>query len=451
VTGLFTDTIAAVATAPGVGAIAVVRISGPQALEIASRLSGRPQDRFIPRRATLAPVFSSDGGVADEALYTYFAAPASYTGEDVIEISCHGGIATVREVLRAVLGAGARAAGPGEFTRRAFLNGRMDLAQAEAVNQLIRARTRTQLAAARQMLAGALSRRLEDAWDRLTAIAAAIEASIDFPEDVDEPDRAELAAALDSLVRSLGESLELARRGRLLSQGIRLAIVGRPNVGKSSLLNLLAGRPRAIVSDIPGTTRDFLEETVEIGGLPVVAIDTAGIRETEDPLEREGTRRALEALDQADVGLVVLDATQGVGPGDLEVLRAAGERAVAVWNKMDLVPVVPDAGGAPGDAVAISALTGEGLEDLQRAILCRLGAGAGYFEEALSASAHQVQLLEEACEALRGAVSSVRSARAIDLAAVEIQRARSRVAGLLGKDVTESLLDAIFGAFCIGK
>lgn len=450
-TGVFTDSIAAVATAPGVGAIAVVRISGPQALQIAARLSGRPAGRFTPRRATLAPVLSAAGERVDEALYTYFAAPASYTGEDVVEISCHGGIATVREVLQAALSAGARSAGPGEFTRRAFLNGKLDLAQAEAVNQLIRARTRTQLIAARHTLSGALSRRLEEIWEHLTAISAAIEASIDFPEDVDEPDRTELAAALDRLYQSVEQVLELARRGRLLSQGVRLAIVGRPNVGKSSLLNLLAGRPRAIVSDIPGTTRDFLEETVEIGGLPVLAIDTAGIRETGDPVEQEGTRRALEALEHADIGLVVLDATQGVAQGDLEVLQAAGERAVAVWNKMDLVAVVPDAGELTAHAVSISALTGQGLEDLQQAILSRLRAGAGYFEEALSASAHQVSLLEQAGQALAGAVASVQSPHALDLAAVQIQTARSRIGALLGKDVTESLLDAIFGAFCIGK
>ncbi len=414
-------------------------------------MSGRPPERFVPRRATLAPVLSPAGETVDEGLYTFFAAPASYTGEDVVEVSCHGGIATVREVLQSALSAGARAAGPGEFTRRAFLNGRMDLAQAEAVNQLIRARTRTQLLAARHTLSGALSRRLEEAWDGLTAVAAAIEASIDFPEDVDEPDRSEVAQTLERLQASLKTALELARRGRLLSQGVRLAIVGRPNVGKSSLLNLLAGRPRAIVSDIPGTTRDFLEEMVEIAGLPVIAVDTAGIRETGDPVEREGTLRALEALEQADVGLVVLDATRGIEPGDAEVLRAAGERAVPVWNKMDLVAVVPDAGRLFERPVAVSALTGDGLEDLQKAILERLGAGAGYFEEALSASAHQVSLLEQALEALAGAEQSVRSVYALDLAAVQIQTARSRIGDLLGKDVTESLLDAIFGAFCIGK
>ncbi len=448
------DTIAAVATAHGLGAIAVLRVSGPGARDIAQRLAGKRRLRLQPRTAELVRMKDSGGHEVDQALLTFFPSPRSFTGEDVLEISCHGGYATVRAALAAVLQTGARPAEPGEFTRRAFLNGKMDLAQAEAVNQLIRARTGVQLTAARQTLDGALSRRIHQAAAALTEVAAALEASIDFPEDVDEPDRAQTATALDNAAEAIRSTMELAQRGQMLSAGIRMAIVGRPNVGKSSLLNLLSGRPRAIVSNIPGTTRDFLEETVAIGGLPIVAVDTAGIRETDDPVEREGALRAREALQQADVGLIVLDASAGLTHADAEVLSQGGDKAVAVWNKTDLAP-----GGAaaaervPPDTpqVRVCALTGDGLAELEQAVLGRLGAGAGFFDEALAASERQVAALREALEAVQQAAGAVRSPMALDLAAVQIQAARRRLGEITGENVTETLIDAIFSSFCIGK
>lgn len=452
----YSDTIAAVATPPGTGAIAVLRVSGPSAIDIACRLSGTGADAFVPRRTLLRPVLDSRGTRVDQALYCFHAAPRSFTGEDLLELSCHGGLAAVRAVFRAVLDAGARPAEPGEFTRRAFVNGKMDLAQAEALNQFIRARTETQMIAAKQTMDGALSRRVRESWESLTRIAAAIEASIDFPEDVDEPDREQVAQDLRSTAGQIESALELAGRGRLLSEGVRVAIVGCPNVGKSSLLNLLANRARAIVSEIPGTTRDFLEETIEIGGLPVVAIDTAGLRDTQDPVEREGTRRAQEALRQADAALLVMDAREEVSQADTEVIETARGRVVAVWNKMDLLRGAKPPGDRSADLdgiprVRISALTGDGLGDLEQAVLGRLGAGAGFFEEALAASERQVTALGQALEATREAAESALEPLALDLSAVHLQAARARLAEITGGNVTESLLDTIFSSFCIGK
>lgn len=298
-----------------------------------------------------------------------------------------------------------------------------------------------------------MSRRLSDVRSALYEVSAAIEASIDFPEDVDEPDRGDLAERLDALAGNLGRTLELARRGQLLATGIRMAIVGRPNVGKSSLLNLLAGRPRAIVSETPGTTRDFLEETVQVGGVPITAIDTAGIRQTDDPVELEGTRRAVEALSQADIGLVVLDASNGLTDADEEVLELANSKAVAVWNKMDLVREAPDdmVRFPETRTVRMSALEGTGLSELEDAVLAGIGAGAGYFEESISASERQVRALREALECVGGAADSCRAACALDLAAVQLQSARIRLGEITGEDVTEALLDSIFGTFCLGK
>ncbi len=447
------DTIAALATAPGMGAVAIVRISGPLCLQIAESVGRLTPETLKPRSARLAGVRSRDGDEVDRALYTFYPQPASFTGEDCLEISCHGGYAAVQAVLAAVMSAGARPAEPGEFTRRAFVNGKMDLAQAEAVNQLIRARTQTQRAAAKHTLDGALSHRVRGCSEVITRIAATLEASIDFPEDVDEPDRAVLAAELSAAIESLERTVELASRGRMLSAGIRMAIVGRPNVGKSSLLNLLATRPRAIVSDIPGTTRDFLEETVEIGGLCVLAIDTAGIRDTADIVEQEGVKRALETLEQADIGLIVLDASEGLRQVDIEVLDKAGDRAVAVWNKTDIVRASPDDPRIPPSVpcVRMCALSGEGLPELEVAVISRLGAGSGFFDEALAATQRQVAALERAREHLRVAEEAVRSPYALDLAAIQIQTARGALAEITGENVVDSLIDTIFSTFCIGK
>lgn len=450
------DTIAAVATPPGTGAIAVLRVSGPSAIDIACRLSGAGADAFAPRRTLLRPVLDGRGGQVDEAIYCFYAAPRTFTGEDLLEISCHGGLAAVRAVFRAVLDAGARPADPGEFTRRAFVNGKMDLAQAEALNQFIRARTETQMIAAKHTMDGALSRRVRESWEELTRIAAAVEASIDFPEDVDEPDREQVAADLGRAAGQIESALKLAVRGRLLSEGVRVAIVGRPNVGKSSLLNLLANRARAIVSEIPGTTRDFLEETIEMGGLPVVAIDTAGLRDTQDPVEREGTRRAMDTLRQADVVVLVMDARECVSDADCEALESARGRVVAVWNKMDLLDGAAPAGDSAAELegtprVRISAMTGDGLGDLEQAVLQRLGAGAGFFEEALAASERQVMALRQALEAAGAAAETALEPLALDLSAVHMQAARARLAEITGDSVTESLLDTIFSSFCIGK
>lgn len=449
-----TDTIAAVATAPGPGAVALVRVSGPGCRILLENLTRKPVPQ--PRSACLRRVYNSKGEEVDQGIVTYYQSPASYTGEDCAEISCHGGMASTRAVYRAVLQAGARPAQPGEFTRRAFLNGKMDLAQAEAVNQLILARTQMQQQAAVQALEGAMAKRISGALSTLTSAVTALEASIDFPEDVEDPDCLQLAGSLARLRDDLLDILKLAERGQMLQAGIRLAIVGRPNAGKSSILNLLAGRPRAIVSEIPGTTRDYLEETVEIAGLPVLAVDTAGIRQTGDPVEREGTRRAREALQQADVALIVLDSTEGVSPEDIEIAEIAREKAVVVWNKTDLIPLENSESLIfPGWdikwQVRLSAVTGHGLDALVSALSGRLGTGAGFFEEAIAATARQVSLLSEAAHLVGQALDNLSQGTALDLTAVSVQAARARLGEITGENITESLIDSIFGNFCIGK
>lgn len=448
------DTIAAIATATGQGAVALVRVSGPDCRSVLANLTGKPLPE--PRKATLRRLYNLDGEEVDQGIVTFYAGPASYTGEDCVEVSCHGGIASTRAVYQAVLQAGSRPAQPGEFTRRAFVNGKMDMAQAEAVNLLILARTRMQQQAAVQALEGAMARRISGALASLTAAVTALEASIDFPEDVEDPDCLQLAGSLARVRDDILDILRLAERGQMLQSGIRLAIVGRPNAGKSSILNLLAGRPRAIVSDIPGTTRDYLEETVEIGGLPVLAVDTAGIRKTDDPIEQEGARRAVEALDRADLALVVIDSTKGAAPEDIEIAESAREKCVIVWNKTDLIPLEDiDTLSFPGWnakwQIRLSAATGQGLDGLLKALSERLGTGAGFFEEAIAATSRQVGLLSEAGHLVAQALENLEQSAALDLTAVSVQAARARLGEITGENITESLIDSIFGNFCIGK
>ena len=336
------DTIAAIATPPGEGAVALLRVSGPEAVAIAARACHRPAGRTLAgteaRRAYRATVRDVDGATLDEVLVTRFVSPASYTGEDVVEISGHGGPLVARRILEAIVSAGARVAGPGEFTQRAFLNGKLDLTQAEAVMDLIRAHSDLALRAANEQLAGGLGRRIESLRENLLNLVAHIEAYIDFPdEDITPETGAALLARLDDARAQVAALLDTARPGRILREGLRTAIVGEPNVGKSSLLNALAGRDRAIVSALPGTTRDTIEEFVSVRGLALRLIDTAGLRESADPVEREGIERARRELAGADLVLQVVDASQP--PESTAPLPAAADAEqvrFVVVNKIDL-------------------------------------------------------------------------------------------------------------------
>jgi len=457
------DTIAAIATPIGTGAIGVIRISGPSALDVAARL-------FVPDPRELAPNTARHGrlvrplssgcrsgaGDLDDALITVFRAPRSYTGEDVVEISCHGGLATVKSALQAALDAGARLANPGEFTQRAFLNGKMDLAQAEAVNDLIRARTDAARRIALSQLEGDLSARVSQINARVLGVIAAVEAAIDFPEDVPEPEQAWLEDEIGEAKRGIEALLATFGSGRIYREGMRVVIAGRVNVGKSSLLNALLRHARAIVTPIPGTTRDLIEESLEIEGIPIVAIDTAGLRATDDPVESIGVELTRRSIESADVILLVIDATQGLHDEDRAMLAELANRPVVlVSNKSDLAAPSPQPSppgeGAGVPTVHVSALTGQGIEELEAGIAEIAGEIAQGSEGAMVSNIRHQQALQSASDSLAHALETLERAEPIDLLSGDLSAARSSLGLVTGETASEDLLDRIFSEFCIGK
>jgi tRNA modification GTPase len=455
---MFDDTIAAIATPLGEGGLAVIRLSGARAMEIADQCFRPAGQGPVPSKAeTHALLYGHvvwDGRNVDEVLLAVMRAPRTYTREDVVEISCHGGLLPARAVLDTVLACGARVALPGEFTQRAFLNGRLDLAQAEAVADLIHARTDLALRAASEQLAGKLSRRINELRDNLVGVLAHIEAHIDFPdEDIAPNTRDQLLARLDRGVAFMDELLSTATEGRLLRHGVRAAIIGRPNVGKSSLLNQLLGHDRAIVSQTSGTTRDTIEETANIRGVPVVFIDTAGLRETQDDIEQEGVRRSREALDRAEILLHVLDRSESLTPLDEDYLgEFASKPRVLILNKSDLPGKLKLPANAGGCAVDVSCLTGDGVEPLKDAIKELVWDGQVRAEmlEVMINSRHQ-DALNRARESAVRTADALRSNQPLDLVAVDLHAAVNAAGEVVGKTTTEDLLDSIFSQFCIGK
>ena len=464
------DTIVALATPPGRGGLAVVRLSGPQAAPIAERLiAGAP--RLEPRRATLVRVVIRDGGaspdVVDEAIVTRFEGPASYTGEDVVEFSVHGSPVVVAEVVGAAVAAGARHARAGEFTLRAFLNGRLDLTRAEAVRDLVEATTPAQAKMALDQLQGTLAERIGEIEGLLFDLTAKLEASGDFPDQgyhfiSPEETLAAVRAARGRMEALLAES----RRGRLLREGITVAIAGRPNVGKSTLFNRLAGVERAIVTAVPGTTRDLITEAVMLSGVRMTLVDTAGVRSTADPVEREGVLRAEKAIAAGDVVVVVVDGSAPLTDADRDLLEATTARArVVVANKSDLAaagghaPVVPGGSETPAapvasrGMVAVSAKSGEGIDDLVRAI-ARVGGVAGGGELPHISNARQTRLLGRSTEALIRLEDKLSYGGLIvaeELVLADVREALDYLQEVTGRRTTDELLDAIFSGFCIGK
>lgn len=451
--------IAAVATPPGMGAIAVVRLSGEGAGRVAGRIfSGRWRAEEAPaRRAVLGRIVDGAGRVVDEVLLTRFAAPASFTGEEVVEISCHGGPVVAGEILRLALEAGARLAEPGEFTLRAFLNGKLDLAQAEAVMDIISAKTPLALRAANEQLRGRLGEELGAAREVLLEAVAHLEAWIDFPEEGLGPEVVDgLLAAVGRARETLARLLDTARPGRILRDGARLVVWGCPNAGKSSLLNALVGFERAIVSEVPGTTRDTIEEFVSLGGWPFRVVDTAGLRNAGDVVEGMGVERARRAMAEADVLLEVVDGVTGeraepCGEGGAEVPR------LVAWNKMD----VPGAMRPPeGHGVfAISCRTGEGMRELVQGLVAAVqgagGAGGvvsgdGEFSCAVINARHQA-CLSRASAHLEEAAAGLARGLEPELVAVDLRAALDAIGEVTGSADAEEILGAIFGRFCIGK
>jgi tRNA modification GTPase len=453
------DTIAAIATPLGEGGLAVIRISGPRALAVADGC-------FVPKgKASLKPTaapthtlhygaIARHGELVDEVMVAVMRGPRSLTREDVVEITCHGGLLSAKAVLDAVLENGARLAEPGEFTRRAFLSGRMDLAQAEAVADLIHARTELALAAANEQLAGRLSERINRLRDEFLKTLAHVEAHLDFPDEDIAPDtRRQLLARLEQGVKFMDELLRTANEGQILRRGIRAAIIGRPNAGKSSLLNQLLGHDRAIVSPVPGTTRDTIEETANIRGLPVVFVDTAGLREAGDEVEAEGIRRSREALARAEIVLHVLDASEPFMPRDGEYLAEfSGKQRILVKNKMDLPPKLELPGEIKLPVVEVCCLRGSGIETLKDALKELAWAGEIRAEmlQVMINSRHQ-EALTRARAAAERTIEALRADRTLELVAMDLRIATNAIGEIVGKTTTEDLLDSIFSQFCIGK
>jgi len=451
------DTIAAIATPLGEGGLAVVRLSGAAAFAIADRCfipSGKSSVKLS--QATTHTIHYGKivqrGRIIDEVLLAVMRAPRTLTREDVVEITCHGGLLPAKMVLDAVLESGARMAMPGEFTRRAFLNGRIDLAQAEAVADLISARTELALAAANEQLAGKLSQRINELRDDMIKILAHVEAHIDFPDEDIAPDtKSQLLQRLENAVAFMDELLRTANEGQILRRGIRAAIVGRPNAGKSSLLNQLLGHDRAIVSAIPGTTRDTIEETANIRGLPVVFVDTAGLRESGDEIEIEGIRRSRATLAKAELILHVLDNSESITPADETYLAEfSGKKRILVRNKIDLLKKL----SLPDDlkTVDVCCLSGKGIENLKEAIKELVWAGEIRAEmlQVMINSRHQ-DALKRARTSTAETIKALRENLTLELAAMDLRIAVNAVGEIVGKTTNEDLLDSIFSQFCIGK
>jgi tRNA modification GTPase len=452
------DTIAALATPVGEAGLAVIRLSGKDALAVADRIfTPVGKSSAKPSAAATHTIhyghIERQGQIIDEVLVAVLRHPRTFTREDTVEISCHGGILTAKMVLDTVLENGARLAEPGEFTKRAFLNGRLDLAQAEAVADVIHARTELALYAANEQLAGKLSQRIDQLRDDLMAALAHIEAHIDFPDEDIQPDtRQRLIDRLQEGLAQVDRLLQTANEGQILRRGIRAAIVGRPNAGKSSLLNQLLGHDRAIVSPIPGTTRDTIEETANIRGLPVVFIDTAGLRETTSEIEQEGVRRSRASLERADLILHVIDSSEPLSAADAASLAQwAGRKVIVVRNKSDL-PKKLDLPGTNLTSVAVSCATGEGFETLKDSVKDAVWSGQIKNEmlQVMINSRHQ-DALRRSRDCLVRVVDGLTGGLTLELVASDLHLAVNAVGEIVGRTSTEDLLDSIFSQFCIGK
>jgi len=447
------DTIAAIATPPGRGAIAIVRCSGPAARAVAARVF-RSGAELHDRVASYGEILDVEGTVIDRGLALAMHAPRTVTGEDVVELHVHGGPIIARETLRSMLHAGARAAGPGEFTRRAFLNGKLDLSAAEAVADAIDAESRALVRAAQANLAGALRDAVDGVRAALSPVLEELAGAIDYPDEVPEPDRARVRAVVDAADAHLAELVADWERGRLVREGLSIAIVGPPNAGKSSLLNALLGEDRAIVSPTPGTTRDVIEEAFALDGVAVRVLDTAGLRASDDAIERSGIERAQRALDGAALALVVVDGSRPADDDARAVLERTRDRErVVLFNKRDLGAAGFDARDAQErDALSGSVYDATTLEAVRHAI-----AYAGWGSDALDfarphlASARQADAVARAREALAQARATLAGGDPLDLVAPELLAAVAALGEITGAVATEAMLDGIFARFCIGK
>ena len=456
------DTIAAISTAVGVGGIGIIRLSGPQALAIADQMFAT-KDRKIPSTFKSFTVHygwvkDAKGEVIDEALLTVMRAPKSYTKEDVVEISCHGGMVSLRNILATATDFGARLAEPGEFTKRAFLNGRIDLTQAEAVLDIIQAKTSAFLRVSNHQLKGDLTRQLENIREQIMAVYLQLEAIVNFPEDdIDAKGKQDIAQRIAEAKSRIDQLLASGEQGRLLKDGIKIVICGRPNVGKSSLLNVLLKQPRAIVSPISGTTRDTIEETAQIRGIPFQLVDTAGILEPRDMIEEEAIKRSRLFIQGADLALLVVDMSSRLCAEDKDIMKGlTDQNAIILLNKCDLPGKIDEGAIAkvfPDKKILrVSALQRIGIESLEEAIVTQVSHGASLDTHGiLISNLRHLNSLKAAAAALERSEQGLQQELSLEFISEELKIAINELDRITGRDVDADLLDQIFSQFCIGK
>lgn len=455
-----TDTIAAIATPLGESGIGVIRISGSKAYDVGDAIfkskSSLPLAQRRDRSIQYGLIVDDDGKAVDEVILLIMKGPRSYTAEDVLEIQCHGGRQSLSEILGLVLRHGARLANPGEFTQRAFVNGRIDLAQAEAVMDVIQAKSAQGLTSAVSQLEGRLSRVVGDMRLHLTDFITRLEVTVDYPEeDLEDIEVPDIAGAIREMERRLDDMLAESKSGRMMRDGVMAAIAGTPNAGKSSLLNRFLETERAIVTDVPGTTRDVIEEWISIQGVPICLVDTAGIRSTDDTVEQIGVRRAKEYMDRADIILVVVDQSRLLQEEDRQILETArGRQALIVLNKEDLQPAFEteelQSYGLP--LLSISASTGAGMGELKDAMLSlALQQGLTAAQSALLANTRHIELVRQSREALQRALDTIEAGMPVDCAIVDIREAWELLGSITGDTVHDDIIEEIFSRFCLGK
>ena len=455
------DTIAAIATAPGEGGIGIIRISGSKSLQVAEEIfksvSGKKISEYNLRTLIYGNIFDGEKRI-DEVLTAYMKGPNSYTGEDVIEINCHGGFISVKKILELILSKDVRLADAGEFTKRAFLNGRIDLSQAEAVIDVIKSRTDKAQEVAQNQLEGSLAKKIKDLRFKVTEVLAQIEVSIDFSdEDVEDVTYKEIEEKALELKTEIKKLYDSAESGKILRDGLKTVIIGKPNVGKSSLLNSILGENRAIVTEIPGTTRDVIEEFVNIKGIPLKIVDTAGIRETEDIVEKIGVQRSKESIESADLVIIVLDSSKHLTDEDIEILQSAkAKKTIVLLNKIDLEQVIDEAKieefVGKENLIKISALKNEGIEQIHDKIEAMVFKGdiKTSSDVVITNSRHKDALLK-AYDSINDAISGIMQRLPYDFIEVDFKNIWDYLGYINGDTVQEDLLDTIFSNFCIGK
>lgn len=459
------DTIAAISTPAGTGGIGIIRISGNKAFEVAERIFRGKKDFSNIKSHTVnygKIIEPKTGEIIDEVLISKMCKPHTFTREDMVEINCHGGMTVLRSILELVISEGARLAEPGEFTKRAFLNGRIDLSQAEAVIDIINSKTKESSRAAIEQLEGKLSGRLKEIRKKLISLIAHIEVNIEYPEyDIEEVTLEMTCNTIQEAYGELQHMIKSFEKGRIIKEGIKAVIVGKPNVGKSSLLNELTGKERAIVTDIPGTTRDIIEDYVNIKGIPMRILDTAGIRKTEDPVEKIGVERAEKEILAADLVILMIDVRAGISDEDLEMVRKAKDKKVIVIiNKIDLLKekecdkterdIKNKLEGI--DVVKVSLLNGTGVEDLEDKIYKLFLEGeVNYSDEVIITNIRHKNLLDKASMCIKEALEGSRSGLPLDIISIDISRGADYLGQITGETVSEDVLHEIFSRFCLGK